>query len=168
MIYIPTINFYDQISLTHYTKGKIMNHFLYIKLATSFFCMVFVSFAYTMRDSTRDLESGSEITHSYGSLQQATDHINPVNRKRSPWTNFYTVAGMLVGTGITAATTWHFATKYDSETISDSAPAVYIAGTCIASFGVCCYFTTHGVAILHNTCRKLHKTLTELLEEQQL
>lgn len=132
-----------------------------------FFSLTTVSASFTMdRDKTFDIESGSDTRISYQSLPQALESTNPINRKRSPWTNFYTVAGGLMGTGITATVTWHLATSHTPDQIDDASPWVYGAGTVVATFGVCCYFATYGANIFHTTYKKMAKRLQSIGNSQ--
>lgn len=111
-----------------------------------------------------DLESASELVSasdtSYSTLPQRFESINPFRRKRSAWTNFYTVAGGLMATGITSTVTWHLATTHTPDELDDAGPWVYGAGTVVAVFGLCCYFGTYGADILHTTCKKISKKLS--------
>ena len=137
------------------------------KTCVAFFAiLISTSTALSMDKKYLDVESGSETSHSYQTIQGTLEPINPINRKRSAWTNFYTAAGGLIGTGITATVTWHLATSHTADEIDEASIWVYGSGTFVATFGVCCYFATYGADIFHSSCKKMVKKLKKINGDQ--
>jgi hypothetical protein len=138
-----------------------MYRYFYARLMFCFFSTIScISFAMKDENDTELNVYGQEINQDINYIP-LTKSINPVGRKKSPFSSAYAFGGILIGAGLAGAGATYF-----SDDIKDHQNAMY--GAYFTSFftGTIIYLITGCFDTCHKTGKKIYLHLKKSSEQQ--